>query len=150
MQSSLPKRPRGGQLGNRNALKHGYYSQAFKKVDLKNGESIPIFDLQAEIVMLRLYIRRVISMATESESFVECVGLLRILSMAYTSLTRLISTQYVVCNSDDEMDIAMRQAIEELFGDRPIFKDSYGINNHSVDHSDDSPNPIHAPDTPVS
>ncbi len=148
MSFSLSKRPRGGQPGNRNAIKHGYYSQAFKKVDLENGESIPIFDLKEEIVVLRLYIRRVVAMANESESFVECVGLLRVLSMAYTSLSRLISTQYVVCRPGEEFGEEVDAAIEELFGDRPSLKEFRQKRNPGADPQVEPAGPPLSPDDP--
>ena len=32
----MPKRPRGAQPGNTNALKHGFYAQRFSQLELAN------------------------------------------------------------------------------------------------------------------
>ncbi len=141
-------RRRGGQPGNHNALKHGYYSPSFKKIDLSNGESIPIFDLRDEIVILRLFVRRVIAMANQTDSLPESVDLLRVLSMAYSSLTRLVSTQYTVCDPQEDRAAEIDQAIEELFGDRPLFKQYREWQNPTPDQPDDSSDPLFNPGDP--
>jgi hypothetical protein len=144
---SLSRR-RGAQPGNRNALKHGYYSPTFKKISLSNGETIPIFDLRDEIAILRLYARRVIAMSNGTGSFAESVDLLRILSLAYATLTRLVTTQYLVCNPQDERDEAIDQAIQELFGDRPLFKDPGDSQDPAADRPDDPSGPRFDPRHP--
>ena len=40
-----PKRRRGGQSGNTNALKHGFYSSHFRRSDLKDLENCEFSDL---------------------------------------------------------------------------------------------------------
>jgi len=47
------KRKGGGQPGNTNALKHGFYSRRFCDLELGDFESSLGDDLQSEVAMLR-------------------------------------------------------------------------------------------------
>ncbi len=46
-----------GQKGNKNALKHGFYSRAFREIELNDLESLEE-GLMSEIAMLRVATRR--------------------------------------------------------------------------------------------
>jgi hypothetical protein len=48
------KRQRGGQPGNLNALKHGFYSKTFKKIETEDLESMGGEGLEDEIEMMRI------------------------------------------------------------------------------------------------
>lgn len=145
------KRKRGAQPGNKNALKHGLYTErslyplrgsyaspdlqptppaqqdnpnapnvpedsldnrsgntAFGDPDddldtkwekikawLEGKDERPFVDLQLEIDLIRMAIRYVASMP-QPQSLAEAIQLLRALSLATTSLARLIRTQYYV------------------------------------------------------
>ncbi|GAH01680.1 unnamed protein product [marine sediment metagenome] len=54
-------RKREGQTGNLNALKHGFYSKHFLKVEIM--DLVKAEDLQEEIGMLQVVIRRLVKMA---------------------------------------------------------------------------------------
>ena len=54
-------RNRGGQPGNLNALKHGFYSKHFLKGEVLEVEEAG--NLQEEIKMMRVIIRRLLKMA---------------------------------------------------------------------------------------
>lgn len=58
-----PKRRRGGQPGNINALKHGFYTRRFTQTDLAGVESTDYHGLMEEIAIIRLYARRLIELA---------------------------------------------------------------------------------------
>ena len=53
--ASLAPRKRGGQPGNTNSLKHGYYSTRFSLADLTDLENHSFSGLHDEITMLRVY-----------------------------------------------------------------------------------------------
>ena len=54
----VTKRKRGAQLGNLNALQHGFYSRRFREEEIADLESLSE-GLQDEAAMLRVLIRRV-------------------------------------------------------------------------------------------
>lgn len=47
-------RNRGGQPGNTNALKHGFYSRRFRDIEFSDLDVITVADLQNEIAMMRV------------------------------------------------------------------------------------------------
>ena len=61
-------RKRGGQPGNLNALKHGFYSRNFKPSETEALEAASLEGLHSEIVLLRVMIRRVVEAATNQEA----------------------------------------------------------------------------------
>ena len=107
-QSSAPgggqPRARGGQPGNRNAVRHGFYARSMPGdpplPDLRSanrdlpGEGLP--NLSDEIAMLRLAVREIISRASETEPAAEELRLLRSVSIAAAAINRLIKTQAVL------------------------------------------------------
>lgn len=58
-------RERGGQPGNRNALKHGFFSSQFTKQE-KENLNLLADDLTTEIAMLRVVTRRFLRLAKGS------------------------------------------------------------------------------------
>jgi hypothetical protein len=107
-------RRRGGQPGNRNALKHGFYSTRFNKTELKAYDSADFTGLAQEIALLRLYIRRVVDLGVGSDGLALSIDLLRALSLAVTSLTRLLKAQSLLSNIDDEITQGILEAYQEL------------------------------------
>jgi hypothetical protein len=61
----MPKSGRrpGGQPGNRNALKHGFYSKLFKPGELDDLNAVLADGLTDEIAMLRVVVRRLFALA---------------------------------------------------------------------------------------
>ncbi|MHB8112845.1 MAG: hypothetical protein ACYDHA_05220 [Bellilinea sp.] len=107
-QSSAPgggqARARGGQPGNRNAVRHGFYARPLPGdpplPDLRSanrdlpGEGLP--NLSDEIAMLRLAVREIVSRTSETEPAAEELRLLRSVSIAAGAINRLIKTQAVL------------------------------------------------------
>jgi len=60
-----PKRKPGGQPGNRNALKHGYYSQLFKQREDEIFSALSLEEIQEEIELTRVNNRRVLQAITD-------------------------------------------------------------------------------------
>ena len=58
------KKRRGAQPGNLNALKHGFYSRSFKELENSDLEAMLAQDLESEIAMLRVVVRRAFELST--------------------------------------------------------------------------------------
>jgi hypothetical protein len=97
------RRRRGAQPGNRNALKHGFYSRIFTPIDRKDLDRLPPSDLQAEINLLRVYIRRVIELNGASLDASQAIAMLRALSVASIGLSRLMHTSKKIAPSQDDL-----------------------------------------------
>jgi hypothetical protein len=92
-------RPRGGQPGNQNARKHGFYSSVFTRQDrasLKQASAIS--GLDEEIALLRARLRSVMKNDPDN---------LRLISEASSTLARLIRTnQKLGLNAPDKLEQA--------------------------------------------
>jgi hypothetical protein len=106
------KRKRGGQPGNNNAFKHGYYSKTFQtaeKTDLETTDSVHLTD---EINMLRVFMRRVIEQSESADNLTESLYTLRTLSLASSTVNRLIKTQSI--NALRESGDAYKKIFESM------------------------------------
>jgi hypothetical protein len=108
---SHSRRP-GAPLGNTNALKHGFYSPRFRKAEIQDLESTDTAALKDEIAMLRVCLRRAMEWSPHIQSLPEATDFLRVVSLATSSLSRLVRTQKLVAGS--EMDIAFQAALDEV------------------------------------
>ena len=97
----MGKRKRGGQPGNLNALKHGFYSKHFQKSELKDLEKIG--DLQEEIQMLRVVTRRLLEAARECKDVGELSNLLNTLGLATTRVGGLMKTRKFLGGSEENV-----------------------------------------------
>ena len=59
------KRKSGAQPGNINALKHGFYSPRFNDLEIKDLATILTANLEDDIAVLRVCIRRMFDLATK-------------------------------------------------------------------------------------
>ena len=60
----MANRKRGAQPGNLNALKHGFYSRNFLDLENTDLEAMLAQDLESEIAMLRVVVRRAFELST--------------------------------------------------------------------------------------
>lgn len=90
------KRGPGAPPGNTNALKHGFYSRRFNQVELADLEEVNDGDLEDEIALLRVSMRRVIEWSHDIKSFSDAVSYLRVIAMASASLSRLVRARHVM------------------------------------------------------
>jgi hypothetical protein len=88
-----PRRLRGAPLNNLNALKHGFYARKFRQTDLVDLAESKFKGLNEEITMLRVFMRGVIEQSSSAISLSESIEVLRVLSLAAASLTRMARTQ---------------------------------------------------------
>ncbi len=86
------KKRKGGQKGNQNALKHGYYSKIFndaERIDFSSAGGIEGID--EEIALLRHEIKKAISGGDERN--------LLLLVKASTALDKLMRTRYQITSA---------------------------------------------------
>ena len=111
------KRQRGGQPGNRNAVKHGYYSQAFKKAErLDFNLASGIEGFKEEITLLRFEIKKAVS----GGDIVKLIPL----SRAVYALEKIIRTHHRLYGGDrlrDSLKNAMRDLIIPMGGREAAF-----------------------------
>jgi len=95
------KRKGGGQPGNTNALKHGFYSRRFCDLELGDFVSSLGDDLQSEVAMLRagqcprqgIQIRRVFDLAAGIDDLEQAARLLKITAITVGRLASLLGVQ---------------------------------------------------------
>ena len=111
----MPKKP-GAPPGNLNALKHGFYSKQLKRVkaDLDGLDTAEFSGLTDEIQLLRVFIRRVIDLGKDVDRLDDALSLLRGLCLASTTLTRLLKTHHALASGEDDVTLAIRQALDEI------------------------------------
>lgn len=117
-------RQRGGQPGNVNALKHGFYSARFRQGEIEDLASLAINDLSSEITVNRVQIRRVLDKADqelEDQSLVQSINVLYALGMASARVASLIRTQSLLHGSaSDDFSNAATLALAAFMEDHNI------------------------------
>ncbi len=105
--SETPKQKKGGQKGNRNAIKHGFYSRIFDEAERYDFTiATGIEGIDEEIALLRMEIKKTISGGDERN--------LMLLVKAAGALDRLIRTRYQITS-------AQRKGLKEAIGN--VIKD---------------------------
>jgi hypothetical protein len=109
------RRP-GGQPGNTNAIKHGFYSPRIRQNQSGHPHRVKYTGVRDEIDLLRMSIRRVVDWGEDIQSLPDALTFLRILALASISLSRLVRAQQVIADSDYELAIgrAVSDISEEL------------------------------------
>jgi hypothetical protein len=109
------RRSRGGQPGNKNAQKHGFYSGNFKP---KENEDLAALggevDLTDEIVMLRVVMRRMFENSDNCGDVASWADVLNSLGAASTRLAGLLRTQKLLSGGGSEVADALSQALREV------------------------------------
>ncbi len=140
--SLSPKRSRGGQLGNLNALKHGFYTRRLKKRDLNGVEDTASKNPVDEIAIVRVFTRRLIEALDPEADAYQVASALRILCVALTSITRAMKVQHWLSQNssglDDAISTAIREVNEEL---GTCFSDSARAHNASAVQLPPTPGP---------
>ena len=118
-------RKRGGQQGNKNALKHGFYSKSYKPDEAKRLDDSDPMDLYSEISLLRVMADRLqaeisFDPRTLSDSNGNTIQddhylrQLNTLSAMTTSLATLVRTQYLTRGKGGDLQSSILTALEEL------------------------------------
>jgi hypothetical protein len=108
--SLAPKRPRGAPLGNRNALKHGFY--AIKPEVLSRFTNDMKGDISDEIDALRNQADITINVfaGIEHPTLAECLATLRGISQAFETMRGLYMSQKLLYYNHTPIE----QALDEL------------------------------------
>ncbi len=109
------QRKRGGQPGNLNALKHGFYSRQFSNQEGGDLDRAETGGLQDEIKMLKVATRRLFELAAGCQDPDELVSVLNALGLASTRLAGMIKTQDWLGSQHNEFDEAFRTALSEVY-----------------------------------
>jgi hypothetical protein len=104
----------GAPLGNSNALKHGFYTRHIKKRDLSGVESTDLKSLVDEIALIRVFTRRLVESCTPTADLYELAGILRILCLASTTITRILRVHYILTGSENDLDRDIEEAIRQV------------------------------------
>jgi hypothetical protein len=102
-----PVRRRGGQEGNKNALKHGYYAKVFTKEE-KHDYCLAgsVEGIDQEIALIRHVIK---SVANEKDK-----DSLSILVRATNALNRLLRTRHKLTDKSDNIREAIAHVVEDF------------------------------------
>jgi hypothetical protein len=114
------KRKRGAPPGNHNALKHGYYSKAYKRADRHDFfDAAGIKGIDEEIALLRHELKKAISGGDDRN--------LKVLERAAASLEKLVRTRSMIKDSQTD---GLQEAIETSLRDSLV---PLGINYGGAD-----------------
>ncbi len=98
----IEKRRRGAPLGNKNAIKHGFYSKILDGTDEQDFEKVAgIEGIDEEIALIRLEIKRAINRGDDTN--------LKIIIRATSALEKLVRTRYLI-------SAAQRHGLKEAVG----------------------------------
>jgi hypothetical protein len=92
-------RKRGAQPGNRNAFKHGFYSDQFKQAERNSLSLVQPADLTDEIQLFRVQLRRYFeaeTVALGQMDYETRLQALHIFSLAAACFNRLVRTQAIL------------------------------------------------------
>lgn len=120
-------RRQGGQPGNKNALRHGFYAKRFTTEEKQRLEGQDATDVQAEISLLRVCIDKLydqlyfepeylkdkdgIITNIRDDHYIKQLNTLAIMSQSIATLTR---TQHLIHGKAGDVRDAILQALEEL------------------------------------
>jgi hypothetical protein len=125
------KKRKGAQPGNLNALKHGFYSRSFKELENSDLEAMLAQDLESEIAMLRVVVRRAFELSTAPAA--EDTGLgqdldaqaklgtaihvMNSLGMASIRLGSLLKIQAMLGKREGDIGAVISEALKEVARD---------------------------------
>ncbi len=107
-------RHKGGQPGNNNALKHGFYTRRFRKRDLSGVESINLKNLAEEIALIRIFTRRMVEESVQDPDYYDNISVLRAICLASGTITRVIKTQSFLANDRSDFFASVDEAIRQV------------------------------------
>src|SRR5512141_579102 len=114
-------RLRGGQPGNLNALKHGFYARQFTERETGDLAGLDTNDLTGEIKMMRIVIRRILQSWTEATAVADQVALFDAISKGMVRLATLLKARYYLDNGGrvgsglgTDWESIFAQALEEM------------------------------------
>ena len=112
------RKKRGGQVGNTNALKHGFYADVFNETELEEIAYIRE-GLQDEISLLRVALKRLLKYAEqfggEETNFEGMKDTLELMGSTTISIGHLMKIQKFLGGDEDEnVENAISQALHDI------------------------------------
>jgi hypothetical protein len=95
---NMPRKP-GGQPGNRNAFKHGFYSKYFNAFESRALSKIPLTDMAGEIGLLRVNVDRFMQAYTASLEELDFENRLAGLRAITLAVGRIAALQRILSSS---------------------------------------------------
>ena len=115
MTDNTSARKRGEQPGNTNALKHGFYSQQFRNGELADLDSFEDTNLQDEIGVLRVYLRRLLELADGIEDTRHAAAILDKVSLVTVRIATLAKAQRILSGDQDaRVATALSEALQDV------------------------------------
>jgi hypothetical protein len=111
-----PTRKRGAQPGNQNALKHGFYSRAFRQLEVSDLQSV-LAGLEGEIQAMRIFTCRVLDLADGVSDLKTAIQMLYALGTATNNTASLLKVHSKLAG-DGGMAEALSQAIREVLEEK--------------------------------
>jgi hypothetical protein len=113
----MSKRKGGGQPGNTNALKSGFFSKRFTSIELSDLETLLEADgLNSSIDLMYTQIRRLQDVANGKKDFDTMVIALNTLGAANIRLASLLRTNQALTSHRPDTISLLARAIEEVYG----------------------------------
>ncbi len=109
----MPKRT-GGQPGNTNALKHGFYSRQFRSMEAADLLKIEPNKLDDEIRMLKVVARRILELSDQQVDYEDMLNTLGVLGITSTRIAGLMRTQKILNGEDSNTTSAISAALAEV------------------------------------
>lgn len=107
-------RKRGGQPGNLNAYRHGFYSRHFKNDELRDIDSFMDEGLSQEIMLMRITAKRMMQLAEKIEDIDKQVNILGAVGLAATRLAGLLRVKSIISGDENgEAAGAVSEALNE-------------------------------------
>ena len=114
------KRKRGGQPGNTNAFKHGFYTKNFSLAERRGLETVKGVVLGEEIALLRVLIRRFAEeiLSSQTATPMETAGNLAVISEAMLRLASLLRTDHMLGGTQsstffEQLSLALEEITNE-------------------------------------
>ena len=106
---------RGAPLGNKNALKHGFYSKQMRATEAEDLEALMDASLSNEINMLRVLLRRTLEIAEGQLDVDTTLSILNAAGANMTRLANLMKTQkFLAGESTDDFMKTLSEALNEV------------------------------------
>jgi hypothetical protein len=105
---------RGAPLGNKNALKHGFYSRDYRATDHTSLETADQHGLAEEISLVRLHLRNLSEHARNASTLAEYLDVLRVMGFYLAQLNHLVKTQVFLGKHTTGLPPDFEQALEEV------------------------------------
>lgn len=113
----MTKRKGGGQPGNTNAIKSGYYSHTYRPLELSDLETELRDGLTDEIANVRVAIRRLMEIANGEENKGDLMDTLALLVSSGVGLAHMLRTQESLGSRTTEVATLLSRAIQEAMDD---------------------------------